>query len=324
MKKFASGDLEFEPGTKWSYNNSGYTLLGAIIEKVTGKPYAQVLQERIFDPLGMNASGYDLAAPVIPKRAGGYYLASGKYMNAPYLDMTIPYAAGALYSTVEDLYLWDRALYTEKLLKDDLKKQMFTPGLQHYGFGWSIRKTRLDDQKTELDTIRHSGGINGFNTLLSRVPERKELVVLLDNTSRGDKLDELATSILGILHGVQPRAPRKSLVEELQSRGDGAAMVARYRELRSQKPDEYDFRESELNNLGYSLLGAGRTADAIEVFRLNVEMFPESANTYDSLGESYAAAGNKELALLNYRKSLELDPANANARSVIERLEKPQ
>ena len=324
VKKWASGDLEFEPGTKWSYNNSGYSLLGAIIEKVTGKPYAQALQERIFDPLGMKASGYDLAAPVIPKRASGYYLAGGKYMNAPYLDMTIPYAAGSLYSTVEDLYLWDRALYTDKLLRDELKKQMFTPGLQNYGYGWSIRKTRLDDQKTELDTIRHDGGIHGFNTLLVRVPKRKELVVLLDNTSRGDKLGELAASILSILHGIEPRGPRKSLVDELQSLGDGKAIVARYRELRSQKPDEYDFRESELNNLGYSLLGAGRTADAIEVFKLNVEMFPESANTYDSLGESYAAAGNKEVALLNYRKSLELDPANANARAVIERLEKPQ
>ena len=201
----------------WAYNNSGYFLLGAIIEKVTGKTYAEAVQERIFDPLGMKASGYDLAAPLIPKRASGYQLAAGKYINAPYLDMTIPYAAGSLYSTVEDLYLWDRALYTEKLLKDDLKKQMFTPGLQEYGFGWSIRKTKLDDGKTELDVVQHSGGIHGFNTLLVRVPKRKELVVLLDNTSRGDMLNGLAASILSILHGVEPRQPRKSLVDELQT-----------------------------------------------------------------------------------------------------------
>lgn len=324
VKKWASGDLEFEPGTKWVYNNSAYFLLGAIIEKVTGKTYAQALQERIFDPLGMKASGYDLSAPLIPKRASGYFLANGKYSNAPYLDMTIPYAAGSLYSTVEDLYLWDRALYTEKLLKDDLKLQMFTPGLQSYGFGWSIRKTKLDDDKTELNTTRHNGGIHGFNTLLVRVPERKELVVLLDNTSRGDMLDALGASILSILHDVQPRQPRKSLAEELRTfEGNGAAIVARYRELRSQKPDEYDFREPELNTLGYTLLQTGRTADAIEVFKLNVEMFPQSGNAYDSLGESYAAAGNKELALTNYRKSLELDPKNTNARDVIQRLEKP-
>lgn len=324
VKKWASGDLEFEPGTKWAYNNSGYFLLGAIIEKVTGKTYAEAVQERIFDPLGMKASGYDLPAPLIPKRASGYQLASGKYVNAPYLDMTIPYAAGSLYSTVEDLYLWDRALYTEKLLKDDLKKQMFTPALHDYGYGWSINKAKLDDQKTELNTIQHSGGIHGFNTLLVRVPERKELVVLLDNTSRGDMLDGLAAGILSILHGIEPRQPRKSLADELQSvDGNGAAIVARYRELRRQKPDEYDFREPELNTLGYSLLRTGRAADAIEVFKLNVEMFPKSANAHDSLGEGYAVAGIKELALANYRKSLELNPGNTNAREFIERLEKP-
>jgi CubicO group peptidase (beta-lactamase class C family) len=324
VRKFASGDLEFEPGLKWAYNNSGYFILGAIIEKVTGKSYADALQERIFDPLGMKASGYDLAAPLIPKRASGYQLAGGKYVNAPYLDMTIPYAAGSLYSTVEDLYLWDRALYTEKLLKDDLKKQMFTPGLQDYAFGWVVNQETLDDQKTELSTIQHSGGIHGFNTVLVRIPQRKELVVLLDNTSRGDMLDGLAKSILSILHGIEPRQPRPSLAEELQAvEGNGAAIVARYRELRLQKPDEYDFREVELNTLGYSLLRAGRIADAVEVFRLNVEMFPESANVYDSLGEAYAAAGNKELALTNYRKSLELDESNTNARESIQRLEKP-
>jgi CubicO group peptidase (beta-lactamase class C family) len=324
VKKWASEDLEFEPGLKWTYNNSGYFILGAIIEKVTGKTYAQALQERIFDPLGMKASGYDLAAPVIPKRAAGYQLVAGKYVNAPYLDMTIPYAAGSLYSTVEDLYLWDRALYTEKLLKNDLKKQIFTPGLQDYGFGWSIRDTTLDDRKTTVKTTRHNGGIHGFNTLLIRVPERKELVVLLDNTSRGDKLDALGESILSILHGVEPNQPRRSLVEELQAvNGDGAAMVVRYRELRSRRQDEFDFREQELNTLGYQLLQAGRAADAVEVFKLNAEMFPKSANTYDSLGESYAAAGNKELALANYRKSLALDSDNANAREFIKRLEKP-
>lgn len=326
VKEFASGDLEFEPGSKFAYNNSGYFLLGAIIEKITGKPYAQVLQERIFEPLGMKASGYDLAAPIIPKRASGYQLSPNGYVNAPYLDMTIPYAAGSLYSTVEDLYLWDRALYTDKLLGADLKSKMFTPGLQDYGFGWTIRNRKLHDDKSEVATIAHSGGIHGFNTLLVRVPERKELVVLLDNTSRGDKLDDIAAGVVSILHGLEPRTPRKSLVEELQSTmkdGNGAAIVARYRELRKQKPDEYDFAEPELNTLGYQLLRGGRVDDAIEVFKLNVEMHPAASNPYDSLGEAYATKGETALAITNYRKSLELDPKNDNARQVLERLEKP-
>src|SRR5436305_3346453 len=124
VKNFCSGDLEFTPGTKYEYDNSGYFLLGAIIEHVTGKPYEQNLQERIFAPLGMNDSGYDHGATVLAHRAAGYQLTPHGYENAPYLDMTIPFAAGSLYSTVDDLAKWDRALYTDKLLSPDLKKVM--------------------------------------------------------------------------------------------------------------------------------------------------------------------------------------------------------
>jgi CubicO group peptidase (beta-lactamase class C family) len=323
VKKYASGDFEFEPGTKWSYNNSGYFLLGAIIEKVTGKKYADAVQERIFTPLGMTSSGYDLSGPLLPKRASGYQLAGGTYVNAPYLDMTIPYAAGSLYSTVDDLYLWDRALSTDKLLRDDLKKQLFTPGLQNYGFGWGIRKTQLDDGKTEVETVGHTGGIHGFSTILLRVPEKKELVVLLDNTSRGDTLDKLAASMLSVLHGVEPRMPRKSIVDELQQGTSGAAIAAKYRELRKSHPDEFDFQESDLNALGYSMLSQGRVDDAIELFKLNVEMYPQAWNPYDSLAEAYAAKGDKEQAIRHYRKSYELNAGNNNALEAIKRLEKP-
>lgn len=170
------------------------------------------------------------------------------------------------------------------------------------------------------------GGINGFNTLLIRIPSRKELVVLLDNTSRGDKLEEVADGILSVLHGVEPRQPKKSIVDELQSLlkdGNGAAIVARYRELRKQKPNEFAFHEADLNMLGYSLLAQGRIDDAIEVFKLNVEMFPKASNPYDSLGEAYAVKGEKELAIKNYRRSYELNNKNANALAALERLERP-
>src|SRR6266513_5336418 len=103
IKKYASGDLEFEPGTRFVYSYSGYFLLGAIIEKVTGKPYEQVLKENIFDPLGMKNSGYDHWETILSKRAIGYTQNPRGYETAPYLDMSIPYAAGSLYSTVEDL-----------------------------------------------------------------------------------------------------------------------------------------------------------------------------------------------------------------------------
>lgn len=206
MKKSCSGDLEFEPGTKYAYNNCGYYLLGALIEKLTGQTYAQAVQARIFGPLGMKDSGYDVTATVLPKRASGYTPRPGGYVNAPYIDMGQPYAAGSLYSTVEDLYRWDRAFYGDTLMPAELKQKMLTPGLQHYGFGWAIAPVQLHDGKTKLPGIFHSGGINGFSSLLLRVPERKEVVILLDNATHGD-LQEIAGGVLSILHGIAPGRP---------------------------------------------------------------------------------------------------------------------
>src|SRR3954447_5477315 len=138
IQKYASGDLEFEPGSKFSYSNSGYFLLGAIVEKISGKPYEQVLKENIFDPVGMKNSGFDHYDRIIDKRASGYIKTSKGYQNAPYLDMSIPYAAGSLYSTVEDMFLWDQALRGDKILSEKSKQLMFTPNLSNYGYGFAI------------------------------------------------------------------------------------------------------------------------------------------------------------------------------------------
>lgn len=329
VKKFASADLEFEPGTKWAYNNSGYFLLGAVIEKVTGKPYAQVLQERIFRPLAMVSSGYDVSATLLPKRASGYEPTpdGDSYINAPYLDMSIPYAAGSLYSTVEDLYRWDRALYLDTLLPAPLKQRMFTAGLNQYAFGWRVEPTKLDDGKTVLTTMGHSGGINGFSSYIIRATDNKEVVIVLDNTSRGGRIQELAGGILSILHDIPPRQPRKLVAETLWAllaKGPVAEAIKTYRALKVQKPTEYNFSSpGELNGLGYRLMVQGRLTDAIELFKLNVEMFPNDGNVHDSLGEAYKASGDKELAVSSYRRSLALDPKNLNAAEMLKQLAIP-
>lgn len=327
VKQFASGELEFEPGTKWSYSNSGYFLLGAIIEKVTGKPYAQVLQERIFRPLGMESSGYDVSATLLPKRASGYEpaLDGDGYLNAPYIDMSVPYAAGALYSTVEDLYRWDRALYLDTLLPAPLKQRMFTAGLHQYAFGWGIEPIKLDDGKTVLPAMGHSGGINGFSSYIVRAPAKKEVVIILDNTSHAGRIQELASGILSILHDIPPRQPRKSVAEALSpllAKGPVAEAIKAYRTLKAQKPTEYNFASpAELNGLGYRLVLQGRVPDAIEIFKLNVELFPRDGNAHDSLGEAYKTHGDKELAISSYRRALALDSNNANAAEMLKQLE---
>ena len=323
VKKYTSGDLEFEPGSKFSYNNSGYFLLGAIIERITGKPYEQVLRERIFDPLGMKNSGYDLHAPIMAKRAAGYERRPAGFINAPYLDMSLPYAAGSLYSTVEDLYLWDQALYTDKLLSPQLKELLYKPGLNNYAYGWAVRKAPLGVQDAPVTIIEHGGGINGFNTLITRMPDSKNLIVLLNNTG-GTKLVEMSQKIAAILFGKPYKEPVRDIAEALMKvvveKGVQAA-IAQYHELKATQKDAYDFSEPQLNGLGYQLMQMKRVKDAIEIFKLNVEMYPKGFNTYDSLAEAYLENGDKQLAIQNYKKSLELNPKNTAAAEKLKKLD---
>jgi len=321
VKKYASNDLEFEPGSKYSYNNSGYFLLGAIVEKVAGKSYEQVLKEKIFDPLGMKNTGYDHYDTIIENRAAGYQKTADGYTNAPYLDMSIPYAAGSMYSTVEDLYLWDQALYMDRVLSAASKDLMYKPNLENYAYGWVITKTSFDEK---IPIITHGGGINGFNTTIVRFPAQKHLIVMLDNTSQGGNVDRLARELVKILYDQPHVLPKMSIAEALfKTIGEKGidAGIAQYRDLKTKQSSVYDFSEEELNRLGYQLLQAKKVSEAIEIFKLNVEAYPAAFNTYDSLGEGYMISGNTELAIKNYKKSLELNPKNTGATQMLKRLE---
>lgn len=325
VKHFYSGDLEFEPGTKYQYNNSGYYLLGAIIEKVTGASYEEVLRENILEPLKMNNSGIDKNEMILDNRASGYFKDIKGYVNEPYFFMQNAYAAGAMYSTVEDLYLWDQALYTDKLISKKYKNLIFKTHISTdgggYGYGWGIRKEPIPDSDSLL-VIRHTGGINGFNTIIFRLVNDKRLIVLFNNTG-GTKLREMSIGIMNILYDKPYDLPKKSIAGTLlktMSEKDIESAIEQYHELKEKHPDEYDFSESELNILGYQLLRTNKIKEAIEVFKLNIEAYPEAYNTYDSLGEAYMVAGEKELAIKNYAKSLELNPDNINAIRMLQEL----
>lgn len=206
IKLFCSGDLEFEPGSQFKYNNSGYYLLGVIIEKVTELSYEEALHTFILDPLGLEDTGYDKHGTILKKRATGYVKNKGAYQNSPYLDMGLPYAAGSLYSTVEDLYIWDRILYTDKLLSKKYRQIMFTPYLENYAYGWGVGKIALSPEIDSLTIIAHGGGINGFNTLITRMVDDQHLVVLLNNTDR-TKLNEMSDAIRTILYDLEYKLP---------------------------------------------------------------------------------------------------------------------
>jgi len=178
--RFRNKPLEFAPGAQYHYSNSGYFLLGLIIEKVTGKAYEKVLAEQIFEPLGMQDSGYDHTAPILPHRASGYRFAANRVdlENADYTDMSWPYSAGALYSTVRDLEKWNEALYTDKVLPQAALAKMWTPVLQQYGYGWTIAPATPAFNHRQ---VGHGGSINGFSTYIGRYPDDELAVIVLSN-----------------------------------------------------------------------------------------------------------------------------------------------
>jgi len=175
--------MEFSPGERWKYSNSGYILLGAIIEKVSGKTYADFLQDRIFSPLGMKSSCYDSTSRIIPRRASGYSKGNAGFENAPYLSMSQPYAAGSLATSVDDLATWTEALLAGRLVKRETLERAFTSyklkeGLEtKYGYGWCIS----DYEGHRL--IEHGGGIHGFLSHALFFPEDQIFVAMLANST---------------------------------------------------------------------------------------------------------------------------------------------
>jgi D-alanyl-D-alanine carboxypeptidase len=188
--------LEFEPGSKFAYDNSGYILLGYVVEKVSGQPYAEYVQQHIFGPLHMTGSGYDQSGTIIPGRVPGYQRGPDGWQNAPFLDMSVPYAAGSLYSTVDDLLAWDQALYAARPIKPDSLKAMFTDYGHHYGFGFVI------DQKWDQDRIWHNGGVNGFTASFQRYPKAHITAVALANQGT-PATDKLAADLAGLCLGAK-------------------------------------------------------------------------------------------------------------------------
>jgi len=186
--------LDFGPGEKMSYSNSGYLVLGAIIEKVSGQSYEKFVADNIFTPLGMNDSGYDSNTALIKRRASGYIRTPAGYVNAGYIHMSIPHAAGALYSTTGDLLKWEQALFAGKVVSKASLDRMITPFKNDYALGLT---SALDKGRR---VIAHGGGIDGFNTYLAYYPETRTVIVALSNVN-GTAPGAIAAQLGAVMHG---------------------------------------------------------------------------------------------------------------------------
>lgn len=181
MDYFKNEPMDFAPGEEYRYNNSGYYLLGVIIENISGMTYADFIQRNIFDKVGMDHSHYGSFQEIVPNRAAGYQKQSGTYVNAPYLSMTLPFAAGSLLSNVLDLYKWNRALLSNQLLKQETLQKAYTPYVLNngkpidYGYGWGVGSL------FGSPAIQHGGGIHGFLTQGIFLPEEDVFVAVFSN-----------------------------------------------------------------------------------------------------------------------------------------------
>jgi CubicO group peptidase (beta-lactamase class C family) len=197
----SSAPLEFEPGDRFQYSNSAYYLVGLIVEKVTGESWADYVEDELFEPLGMRSSHYLYNDPIVPNRAEGYRLVEGELKNDDPLSMYLPYAAGALGSSVSDLMRWLRALTTGEVMSEQSFKAMTTSGKlndgSEHGYGLGLFVGELDGHRM----IEHAGGINGFLSQVAWLPEDDLMIAVLCNStdsSPGALTASLSRRVLGL------------------------------------------------------------------------------------------------------------------------------
>ncbi len=205
---FKDKPLEFAPGERWAYNNSAYVLLGAIIEKASGKTYEDFVEQEVFQPLGMTRSSYGHNTELVPGRVEGYDKGKDGYQRARYLSMTQPYAAGSLLSTVDDLARWSDALWSGKVVKPESLKRMLTPAKlgsgrsTRYAYGLGV------GEYAGRTIVEHGGGIFGFVSDTLRVPDEGIFVAILSNNTDSDPQPEILAF----------RIAAKALGEPIESR----------------------------------------------------------------------------------------------------------
>ncbi len=347
----------FPPGSQFRYSNTAYTVLPLIVEKLTGMTYPKFMEKEIFEPLGMTDARIYVAGDSIPQRAYGYFVGDDQVLPSDQSLTSAIQGDGVVYASVEDFVKWDQALYTDRLVpKKELQDAFQAWGAkgksdgEGYGYGWFVRFFK------GIKILDHTGGTSGFTTYVLRIPSRKLSIAIYTNRRERDSKIRSIMRALVSLHSegefpmpmeipFQQKLIKSNVTEAVQTfhslrrdtlkyaiseagMYDIGALLLQHG-AKDQALDLYRkvlqasvgaFGEAEMNNIGYRILNGGLTELAIEAFQLNVEVFPESFNAYDSLGEAYMVAGKKELAIRNYEKSLELNPENLNGREMLKRL----
>jgi CubicO group peptidase (beta-lactamase class C family) len=326
-KSLAEEKLIFAPGEKWQYSNMAFEVLGHVIEKVSGLAFEEFVKQNILDPLEMKQSHFLIDEEIKDLYTDGHIrqLSVKVSKTYPYNPKHAP--SSTLHSNAVDMCRWAMAnmnrgaFKNQRILKDSSYDMLWNKYTSAYGDLSNGLSWFLGDRDGKL-MVQHGGGDLGFSTYFCMQPETKNAVVILTNHDYSP-VQALNNAMWDLLDGKKPEMPRIPILivmsKKILEKGVQSAIVS-YHNLKKNRPGDFNFGEAQLNILGYALMAHGRLDDAIEIFNLNVQSFPDSFNPYDSLGEAYMKNGNKELAIKNYEKSIELNPENENGKQMLEKL----
>ncbi len=284
VKHFSELELEFEPGTDWNYGNSGYYLLGLIIEQASGLTYEEALQKYILEPAGLEDTGYAATGKIIERLAEGYERTPAGYERAPFFHSSAGFSAGMMYSTAKDLFKWTRALFDGLLLEDqEYLQNMVTPQKEDYGYGVFIGSQRIGS-KNDL-VVSHSGNIHGFSSQLTYFAFSDYTLIILDNTKQCTSRTYFALRdlLFGLSASVEVREPVSHVLGSVIEQSGIEEAILFYSELREERGDECDFSLSEFIRLGDFYLERGQPETAQKIFELAITLYPETSRLEDRL-----------------------------------------
>ncbi|MFD2786941.1 serine hydrolase [Hymenobacter rubripertinctus] len=322
--------LDFPAGQQFAYNQTNYLLLGRLIEKLSGQPFAQFIQQRQLEVVGMPHTSIGDAHDVLPQGARGYtytQYVDGQRRRSPQLrnlfevfPPSLRPAAG-MSSTAQEIASWLVALQRGKLLQPQSLLALWTPGLltdgSQRGFGGKLTGYALGWPTVSRAEHPAVAPVGGGRSAVFLYPQDELAIVVLTNLQGANPdrfVDALAACYLPDMRAVDgfglPPTLR-ALHRRVRQRGF-SHLEEEVKQARRRTPT-YALPEDAINAWGYSLIEQGQLTDALAVFQLNVRLYPTSANTYDSLAETYAALGNRKLASRHYTRALQLNPQNRTA-----------
>lgn len=334
--------IHFTPGERFSYSGEGYVYLSKVVEHLTGEAFDSFMKRMVFDPLGMTSSSY-----VWQDRFEAHKVFSHNLFGAPTGQNKVmkANAAASLNTTARDYGLFLAAALNGTGLKKETAALMLTPQIKvgestnsidrpvgqpsayiSWGLGWGLQNTG------DGTSVWHWGDNGDSKAYVVAFARQKMGIVVFTNSANG--LSIIGDIIEQSVGSFQPaliwldyesyKSPARTLLKNIRAQGAKEAL-AKYREWRKGRAARELVSEAQMNRLGYTLLlGLKKVEDAIEVFKQNVEDFPQSSNVYDSLGEAYMVSGNKEQAIKHYERSIEMDPNNENGKNMLKKLRETQ